>query len=73
MALSDNLRQFRQQKRLTLEEVAKSANVTRQSMHKYEEGQMIPNGIALVHIADKLGVTAEELVNGRTENKNLEN
>ena len=68
MALSDNLRQFRQQKKLTLEEVAKSANVTRQSMNKYEEGQMIPNGIALVRIAKKLGVTAEELVDGRNKN-----
>ena len=66
MALAENLRHLRQQKGLTLEEIAESVDVTKQAMNKYEQGKMIPNGIVLVDIAEKLGVTVEKLVRGKT-------
>lgn len=67
MALSENIRKNREQLGLTLEEVAESANVTRQAMSKYELGTLIPNGIVLVSIAERLGTTSEALVNGKHE------
>ncbi|MDE6776418.1 MAG: helix-turn-helix domain-containing protein [Oscillospiraceae bacterium] len=65
MALSENIREIRTQKGLSLEDVAKCANITRQAMWKYEQGQLVPNGIVLVQIAEKLGTTCEELVKGK--------
>ena len=65
MALAENLRHLRELKGLTLEEIAKSADITKQAMNKYEQGKMVPNGIVLVDIAEKLGVTAEKLVKGK--------
>ncbi|MDE7105352.1 MAG: helix-turn-helix domain-containing protein [Ruminococcus sp.] len=66
MALAENLRHLRELKGLTLEEIAESVDVTKQAMNKYEQGKMIPNGIVLVDIAEKLGVTVEKLVRGKT-------
>lgn len=63
--LAENLRAVRQQKGLTLEQIAESVNVTRQTMCKYEQGIIVPNAIVLVDIAEKLGVTCEELVRGK--------
>ena len=65
MALAENLRHLRELKGLTLEEIAKSADITKQAMNTYEQGKMVPNGIVLVDIAEKLGVTAEKLVKGK--------
>ena len=65
MALAENLRHLRELKGLTLEEIAKSADITKQAMNKYEQGKMVPNGIVLVDIAEKLGVTAEKLIRGK--------
>lgn len=67
MALADNLTKLRKQKGLTQEAVAESAGVTKQAVNKYEKGKMIPNGIVLVDIADKLGTTCEYLVKGKTK------
>lgn len=67
MALSENIRKKREQQKFTLEEVAESANVTKQAMSKYETGTAIPNGVVLVSIAQKLGTTAEALVKGKPE------
>ena len=63
--LAENLRAVRQQKGLTLEQIAERVNVTRQTMCKYEQGIIVPNAIVLVDIAEKLGVTCEELVRGK--------
>lgn len=70
MALAENLRHLRQQKGLTLEEIAEIAGITRQAVNKYEQGKMIPNGIVLVDIAEKLGTTCEELVREKTDKNN---
>lgn len=70
MALAENLRHLRELKGLTLEEIAESADVTKQAVNKYEQGKMIPNGIVLVDIAAKLGTTCEELVRGKTDKNN---
>lgn len=67
MALAENLRQFRTEKGFTLEEIAQCADITRQAVSKYEKGKMLPNVETAVEIAEKLGVTCEELVKGKSE------
>ena len=74
MALAENLRRLRKEKGYTLEEIAQSADVTRQAVLKYEKGKMKPNVEVAIDIAEKLGVTCEELVKGKqTDNPKLEN
>lgn len=70
MALAENLRHLRKLKGFTLEEIAESADITKQAMNKYEQGKMIPNGIVLVDLAEKLGTTCEKLVRGKTDKNN---
>lgn len=74
MSLADNLKLFRTEKGFTLEELAKSANVSRQAILKYEQNKMSPQPEIIADLADKLGVTCDELIKGRADtNQKLEN
>lgn len=64
MALAENIKRLREMHGLTQEELASYAKVTREAVYKYEVGKMIPNVETAVDIAEKLGVTCEELVRG---------
>ena len=72
MALGENMKQLRTSQGLTLEDVALYANITRQAVYKFENNQMNPQPEVLLRIAEKLGVTCEELICGKSKNKHPE-
>lgn len=65
MALSDNLKKIREMKGITTGELAECAGIAQQQISKYEAGAAIPNAITAAAIAKRLGVTVEQLVNGK--------
>ena len=62
MYLGDNIRMYREQKKLTQAELAKMLNVTPSLISQYESNGKVPNFMLGVKIANILGVTAEELM-----------
>ena len=61
--LSDNLKRFRKQKKMTLEELALILGTTKQTIHRYENGvisNVPPEKVRA--LADALGVTPSELM-----------
>lgn len=64
MALSDNLKNLREMKGISTTELAECAGIAQQQIVKYEAGMTVPNAIAAVAIAERLGTTVEKLVKG---------
>ena len=60
--LAKNLQKLREANGLTQQEIASVAGVTRAAVDKWENGDCVPNAIAVSAVASKLGVTVEELV-----------
>lgn len=74
MALSENLKQIRLEKGLTQEQLAESVGISRQAISLYEMGIRLPDMITGDKIAEMLGTTSRELIQGKTlQKKNLEN
>lgn len=71
MFLGDRISKWRKQKKLTQEELAKKANVTKAAVSNYENGHSTPSNDTLVAIADALDVSTDYLL-GRTDNPNSE-
>lgn len=61
-ALADNIRNMRESKGFSQEEVAQAAGVTRNAIDQYEEGNYIPNVISAVAMAKMFGTTCEKLI-----------
>lgn len=64
MVLSENIRRYRLEKGLTVEEVGRAINASHSTVTNWERGRKIPNGVFLVDLARILGTTAEILVYG---------
>ena len=64
MSFGDNLRKLRVMRGISMEELAECAGITQPQIAKYESGQTMPNPVAAVAIADRLGTTVERLVKG---------
>lgn len=62
--LAENLRRVREEKGVSLEELADYTGLTKQAVWKYEHGRTIPNAIVMADIAKFLGVTCEDIVYG---------
>ena len=61
MSLSQNIKILRLEKGLTQEELASSLGVSAQAVSKWETGNTFPDGSLLVPLANKLGVSLDEL------------
>ena len=61
MSLSQNIRRLRHAKGLKQEELAGALGVSAQAVSKWETGQTYPDGALLVPLADRLGVSLDEL------------
>ena len=61
-ALADNLQRMREEKGLSQQELADAAGVSRNAVDQWENGSYIPNVIAAAAVAEKLGVTCEQLI-----------
>lgn len=73
MKLSENIRNLRKSKGLTQEKLAEQLHTTRQSVSKWEQGNLEPNIQMLIRLADYFGVTLDELVLDENEMKNDKN
>lgn len=62
MYLGDNIRMYRERKKLSQAELAEYCGVTSSMVSQYETNGKIPNFILGMKIAKFLGVTAEELM-----------
>lgn len=62
MAIKDTLRQLRQTRDLTQEEMAQKLNVTRQAVSRWENGDTAPGIDTLKLIATTFGITVESIL-----------
>ena len=67
MALAENIRHLREKQGMSMEELAGSAEITRQQIEKYEHGKSVPGLYTALKIAKKLNTTCEELAYGKAE------
>jgi transcriptional regulator with XRE-family HTH domain len=58
----ENIRKYREQKKVSQEEMAQSLNVTRQTVSSWETGRTEPDLDTLHRIAQYFEVTVEELI-----------
>lgn len=64
MAISDNIKKLRENKGISMAELAECADIAAPQIAKYESGMTVPNAITAVAIAERLGTTVENLVKG---------
>ena len=63
----ERIKEYRLKKGLTQEELAKKLFVSRKTVSKWETGRGLPDSSMLPHIAEALGVTIDELFDGKAE------
>lgn len=68
--LQDNLISLRKLNRLSQEELAEKLGVSRQTISKYETGDVVPDIEKCMILADTFGVSLDDLVN--YDNKNAD-
>lgn len=67
--LGDNIRLFRERKRMSQAELAEYCGITPSMVSQYESNGKIPNFVLGMKIAQLLEVSAEELMKGEEKNK----
>lgn len=67
MTLSDGLRRFRKEFKLTQKQIASGIGVAESLYQRYEYGKVVPSATVLVDIAESFNVSIDYLV-GRTDN-----
>lgn len=65
MQFAENLKKLRTEKGLTQQELANLIEIAQPTLAQYEKGLKFPTIITAVDLAQKLGTTCEELVNGQ--------
>lgn len=68
--LGDNIRMYRERKRMTQAELAEYCGVTPSVVSQYESNGKVPNFLLGMKIAKLLDVTGEELINGKEKQNN---
>lgn len=71
VALGGKVRALRHRLRRTLEEVAKTAGISKPFLSQIERGQATPSITSLVGIANALGVTVQYFIDAPTEAKSV--
>lgn len=61
MAFAENLKRLRRERYLSQDELARQANVGRQTIYRYERGVVAPLGRTVLALAKALGVEPREL------------
>lgn len=74
MTINENIKAFRKQKDLTLEQLAKKCGTTKQTIHRYETGEVknIPYDM-IVSLSKALDVSCADLMGWETEVPKVEN
>ena len=60
--VGDRIREYREQRNLSQDELAELASIHRVTLSRYESGRVDPGAQALARIADALGVTTDMLL-----------
>lgn len=66
MNLSDSLKRFRKEFKITQKQAAESAQVTERNYQSYEYNKSVPSATVLISLADAYNVSIDYLV-GRTD------
>lgn len=69
MAFSENLRKLREEKGISQAKLAEKLGISQMAVYGYETGIRVPNVLLACCIAEALGTTVENLVNGSTNDK----
>lgn len=72
MSLGQRLLELRKTKGLSQEEVAFKLNVTRQTVSKWETDQSTPDFDKIIPLCELYGITPDELLRGKTSEKQTE-
>jgi transcriptional regulator with XRE-family HTH domain len=64
LALSDNIRHYRQLAQITQSQLAETVGVDQSAICKLEKGMFVPTVVLVAEISLALGVSIDELVNG---------
>lgn len=72
MELAERLVSLRKQKGWSQEETARALGVSRQSLHKWETGTVVPGTDYLIRLSKLYGLTLDELVNGEVAPRSRE-
>ena len=59
------IKRLREAKRMTQKELADRAGVSQVSIYMYESGETTPKALVVGKLASALGVSCDELINGR--------
>lgn len=66
MELSDALKRFRKQVKITQKQAALAANISERNFQDYEYGKVVPTATVLIALADYFDVSIDYLV-GRSD------
>lgn len=69
MQLSDALKRFRTEQKITQKQAAQAAGVTERVWQSYEYGKVVPAATVLIALADFYGVSLDYLVGRADEPK----
>ena len=72
ISLSDNIRKFRKERRLTQEQLAEVMGVTTGAVHKWESGLSIPDISLIVELADFFNTSVDVLLGYKMKDNNIE-
>lgn len=62
MSIAENIKEMRQRKNLTQEELAEATGYSRSMIARVECGLLIPNVLMAKELSNKLGCTLDELL-----------
>ena len=69
MDLKDTLQSYRKRQGLSQIDLADALEVSRQTISKWETGAVLPSAENLLALSRLYGVTADTLLNGKTEER----
>jgi len=71
ITLSDNIRKFRKERRLTQEQLAEVMGVTTGAVHKWESGLSVPDISLIVELADFFDTSVDVLLGYKMKDNNI--
>ncbi|MCJ1655336.1 helix-turn-helix transcriptional regulator [Staphylococcus sp. NRL 16/872] len=64
MKLAEQIKKHRKKNNLTQDQLATELHTTRQTISKWEQGTIEPNAQMIVQLANKFGISTDELLTG---------
>lgn len=64
MKLAEQIRKHRKKNNLTQDQLATELHTTRQTISKWEQGTIEPNVQMIIQLAEKFGISTDELLTG---------